>query len=342
MLAPAVSSNLTSTLSLTSIIIWCTVCDITKLTRNISTEPSKRESIPLKQSQTSNQSIVRLYKRFMSTAYYEWYNNIRDKVRGNFWCYFAPNDNIVIARPVAAMRPVDVPLAANGPETPQQRQAREDQNLRRLEIYFKDYAVYKEDKREWDRLCEIDSKLRERIKETISQQKVALLWLSVLSLRRDLLYVQKYRVQRRENVCVQRFLSDPILALYRQLTMNTEPSAMRSTGETLVAFSPRRESASKFQPRTIDEYLKVKTHPSHTRAGYERREQRITRAMAAHEKGLSIGLSAKRNCVPVLLLQQRMSVNIRRAAKTNPHSRNPPPPRIKCEEEAVIRDWVVE
>ena len=63
--------------------------------------------------------------------------------------------------------------------------------LRRLEIYFKHYAVYKEDKREWDRLCEIDSKLRERIKATIFQQKVAPLWLSVLSLRRDLPYVQK-------------------------------------------------------------------------------------------------------------------------------------------------------
>lgn len=102
-------------------------------------------------------------------------------------------------------------------------------------------------------------------------------------------------------VYVQRFFSDPILALYHQLTINTKLSAMQLTDETLIAFLPQCESASKFQPRTINEYLKIKTHLSHTRVGYERRKQRITRTMAAHKKDLSISLAAKRNSVPVLL-----------------------------------------
>lgn len=38
---------------------WCTVCDFTKLTRNVSTEPSEREPIPLKLSQYSRDPCVR-------------------------------------------------------------------------------------------------------------------------------------------------------------------------------------------------------------------------------------------------------------------------------------------
>lgn len=117
---------------------------------------------------------------------------------------------------------------------------------------------------------------------------------------------------------------------------------MKSTTETLVTFSPRRKAASKFQPRTADEYLKVKIHLPHIRVVYERRELRISKALAAYEQGLSIRLSAKRNNVPLLILQQRVSVNARRLAKVNPYSSRPLPLQITYKEEVVIRDWVVE
>lgn len=108
-----------------------------------------------------------------TSTYYEWYNNIRDTVPGNFWRYFDPEGNLVVPEPISPVRPVDVLPPADGPEPPQLQKAREAQNKERLEIYYKDYLIYKEEKREWDRFYDIDSKLRERIKATISQQKVA-------------------------------------------------------------------------------------------------------------------------------------------------------------------------
>lgn len=61
-----------------------------------------------------------------SSTYYEWYNNIRDTVPGNYWRYFDPDGILVVAEPLSPVRPIDVPPPV--PETPQQRKARETEN----------------------------------------------------------------------------------------------------------------------------------------------------------------------------------------------------------------------
>ena len=88
--------------------------------------------------------------------------------------YFDPDRVVVIANPIPLVKPVDPPLERSEP--PQVREAREARNNRKEDIYYKDYSIFTEDERKWDRYYDIEAKLRECIKSTVApQKKVSLL-----------------------------------------------------------------------------------------------------------------------------------------------------------------------
>ncbi|MCJ1426395.1 hypothetical protein MMC29_004298 [Sticta canariensis] len=122
-----------------------------------------------------------------SSTYNQWYSNIKDSVPSHLWRYFDPVGNAVFTEPVPPIQPVCEealplpPVAASGHstrssqtlgETPDQQAARENARYReQLDTYSKLHAIYRDDRIQWEKYCETDSKLRDRIKATISKLK---------------------------------------------------------------------------------------------------------------------------------------------------------------------------
>ncbi|MCJ1423731.1 hypothetical protein MMC29_001615 [Sticta canariensis] len=103
----------------------------------------------------------------------QWYEDTRATVPGQLWKYFDPDSVAVITEPVPPVKPVDdTPLER--PEPPQVREAREARNNRKEDIYYKDYSIFTEDERKWDRYHDIEAKLRERIKSTSQQRRTTI------------------------------------------------------------------------------------------------------------------------------------------------------------------------
>lgn len=125
---------------------------------------------------------------------------------------------------------------------------------------------------------------------------------------------------------------------------STHHLTMLSLDKTVGLFSPTLEPASTFAPRTYEEFLEVsKTRPCvASEARYACREKRLQKAVAAHESGMSIATAAQRHPVPRSILHDRVRSRALKRAKDNPHSRHEPTTRFTYDEEAVIRDWVVE
>ena len=91
---------------------------------------------------------------------------------GHLWKYFDPDSVAVITEPVPPVNPVDDPPLERA-EPPQVRETREARNNRKDDIYYKDYSIFREDERKWDKYLDIDAKLRERIQSMVSPQKKA-------------------------------------------------------------------------------------------------------------------------------------------------------------------------
>ena len=121
------------------------------------------------------------------STYYQWYENIKGSVPDQFWEYFDPESDAdpEAIKPIKPIKPVNTPPTAVeslGPstrnsraatETPEQQASRGSQYEKRLDRYYQDFDIYKEEARQWEKYLDCKTKLRDRILLTVSQQKSA-------------------------------------------------------------------------------------------------------------------------------------------------------------------------
>lgn len=112
----------------------------------------------------------------------QWFEETRSAVPDQLWKYFNPDDNAEAIEPDTPVRPVDEPPPP-GPEPPQQRKDRIAGNKERLDIYYRDYNIYKEEARHWEKYNDVKARLRERIQSTVAPQKKSTLR-SIYSVRK--------------------------------------------------------------------------------------------------------------------------------------------------------------
>lgn len=96
------------------------------------------------------------------TSWEQWYEDTRTSVPSQMWKYFDPDSDAVLTEPVKPVRPEDEP-PPEGNEPPQARNARVARNHRREDVYYKEFGIFKESERKWDKYHDIDARLRERI-----------------------------------------------------------------------------------------------------------------------------------------------------------------------------------
>ena len=123
-----------------------------------------------------------------SNTYHQWYSNLKDSVPSHLWRYFDPAGNAVFIQPVPPFQPVcqevispPVVLFASGHSTKSfqtlgdtldPQAARKNARYKEgFDIYSKFYAIYWDKQVQWEKYSEINAKLRDCIKATISSKK---------------------------------------------------------------------------------------------------------------------------------------------------------------------------
>lgn len=122
-----------------------------------------------------------------------WFNMIKGS-QEQYWRYFDPDGHDTFPEPLEPVRPLpeqppvaSVPLVSTGPstrstpapgvatETPAQQAAREARNEKQLEAYYKTFSKYNQRRRNWEKVGEAQSKLRDRIQSSVAQHNASLL-----------------------------------------------------------------------------------------------------------------------------------------------------------------------
>ena len=117
-----------------------------------------------------------------------WFNSIRASVKDHHWRFFDPERFDTFPEPLAPILPLSEqpPVAgipSAGPstrstsapgtvvKTPAQQAAQETRNERQLEAHYKAVSAYSQLKRDWEKIADAQSKLRDRIQSSVAQHK---------------------------------------------------------------------------------------------------------------------------------------------------------------------------
>ena len=117
-----------------------------------------------------------------------WFNSIRASVKDHLWRYIDPEQFDTFLEPLAPILPLpEQPLVAGilfaGPsirstlapgtvvKTSAQQAAQKTQNKRQLEAHYKAVSAYSQLKRDWEKIVDAQSKLRDQIQSFVAQHK---------------------------------------------------------------------------------------------------------------------------------------------------------------------------
>ena len=116
-----------------------------------------------------------------------WYNNIKSSVQSYLWKYFDPEQTDKFLEPICPKEPylepspaapsanLSRPSTRSTPtitgETQSQQSAREGRNKKKIDFHQKQYNIYKDKKRDWEKSHDVQTKLRDQIKATVAADR---------------------------------------------------------------------------------------------------------------------------------------------------------------------------